>query len=119
MRIHDNIINSIKKITGMDFREYQLNSIVDIECYELFDVLGLKGKTEVINSVTVNVNVKYDDFMDFYNLLLITDMGKAERQIIKHNNYSFIINIIVKDAKTERIHKIMYNIGKKERTADE
>jgi len=113
------ICKSIKRILGIDFNEYQLNSIIDIELYEVEDIIGIQGKSEIINSITINNKIKYEDFMDFYNLLLITDMGKAERQIIKHNIYAYMICIYVRDCKKENMHKIIYNVSKKERTCDE
>lgn len=119
MIIPNDICKSIKRIIGLDFKEYQINSIIDIEFYQLEDILGLSGKTEIMNSVTLNAEIQYDDFMDFYNLLLITDMDKADRKIIKHNKYAYTICIFVKDSNKELIHKIIYNISKKERMCNE
>ncbi len=119
MIIPNDICKSIKRIIGLDFKEYQINSTIDIEFYQLEDILGLSGKTEIMNSVTLNTKIQYDDFMDFYNLLLVTDMGKADINIIKHNKYAYMICIIVKDSDKDLIHKIIYNIGKKERMCNE
>ena len=119
MIIPDDICKSIKRIIGLDFKEYQINSIIDIEFYQLEDILGLSGKTEIMNSVTLNTEIQYDDFMDFYNLLLVTDMGKADIKIIKHNKYACMIGIIVTDSNKELMHRIIYNISKKERMCNE
>ena len=119
MIIPNDICKSIKRIIGLDFKEYQINSMIDIELYEVEDIMGIQGKSEIINSITINDKVQYEDFMDFYNLLLISDMGKAERQIIKHNIYAFMIYVYVRDCKKETVHKIIYNVSKKERICDE
>ena len=43
MIIPDDICKSIKRIIGLDFKEYQINSIIDIEFYQLEDILGLSA----------------------------------------------------------------------------
>lgn len=119
MIIPNDICKSIKRMIGINFNEYQINSMIDIELYEVEDIMGIQGKSEIINSITINDKLQYEDFMDFYNLLLITDMGKAERQIIKHNIYAYMIYVYIRDCKKETLHKIIYNVSKKERTCDE